>query len=241
MLLKHKRSILLLFLSCMLLAWTAVVKTNQVKVYEAANSKSRIVNTLKEGKQIKLLNRSKVNGFYPTKISGKKLYIKSSNVIIISKSDTAEEAPKNPKKLGLFDRITYDFKVGTRLQSGGSSIEAAFGLNFFFLSWLSIREEVFYNRFDAGGQTFGLDSSLNGSYTIGESGFSFTPTIGAGYRIETEREGAPFAEGGLRLRLGNSFSVSLSAKRIFYSIVNERAEDETIFSLGGSLAGGGQF
>ena len=157
----------------------------------------------------------------------------------LPKEHSAEAQTQEEPKTSILKGITYDFNVGSRFVGDSISIEAALGFNFYFLKWLSLREAVFYHQLGSQ-NSLGLDSSLEGSYTIGNDIFRFTPSLGAGYRIETIRMGTPFAEGGISLHLGRGISFSISAKRLFYSLIDKSQDDETIISIGGNLAGGGR-
>ncbi len=233
--------ILAILFSSIGFAKTAIVKKHGTALRTRPNHTAKIIKKLSEGTKLKIIDNN--NGFFQVKSnSRKKSYILIKHVIVIKEDDTNNESTQMPEteSPNFFDRITYDFNVGSRLQNESISIEAAFGLNFHFLSWLSIREAVFYHKLANSDNSLGLDSSLRGSYRVGGDHFSMTPTIGAGYRIETLREGVPFAEGGLRLNIGGGLSIGLSAKRLFYSVIDKNRADETVFSVGGNFAGVGR-
>ena len=114
---------------------------------------------------------------------------------------------RHPKTDGHLDhalhfppRLTFDLGASTGSYSNGASSlsysELNVGLNAFFAHWLDWRNALFARFVSGGTNVFGLDSSVRGILTLGDSELGATLFAGPGWRFANTGDHVPFLEGG---------------------------------------------
>lgn len=135
-----------------------------------------------------------------------------------------------------FDRVTYDIGLSAGSAGGRSYTEAALGLNAFFFKYFAWRNALWGRFADQTGNVYGIDTSLRGAYSMGNRAGGFTLFGGPGFRLPSKGDSAPFAEGGLVVRLAG-LSLGAGVKSILNSWVRTNGENDVQYFL--ILAGGG--
>lgn len=135
-----------------------------------------------------------------------------------------------------FNKITFDVGLSAGNTNGASYTEANLGINAYFLDYFAWRNSIF-SRFVTGqDNVYGLDTSLRGVFSAGNQNGGFTAFAGPGWRFVSKGDSAPFAEGGVVVKLGG-ISIGGGAKAVFNSAIRSGAADDTQYFL--ILAGGG--
>jgi hypothetical protein len=229
-------------LSAQAASQTLTVVADDAPLYASPSTSGAPTGKVKKGQLIQG-DGTQQDGFHKLVTrSGKPLWIRAIDVsspnVPNSASDIVAGSPtvSTRAQARSFRRITYDFGASTGISGGSSSYEVHFGLNYFFAEWLSWRNAPFFHVRTGYENYYGLDSSLRGAYSpdLGE-GFSPTLTLGAGYRLASAGQSAPFAESMLLLRTAG-LNIGAGVKIVLDSVVSTR-ENQVFLSF--QLAGGG--
>lgn len=139
---------------------------------------------------------------------------------------------------GGIDRITYDIGLSAGSVNNVSYTEANLGVNLYFLEYFAWRNAGFSRFITGQDNIYGLDTSLRGIFSAGNSAGGFTAFAGPGWRFVTRGDSPPFAEAGVVVKLAG-ISLGGGVKSFYNSAIRSGAEDDTqyfiILSGGGSL------
>lgn len=216
---------------CVTGAFAAEVEINSgtASLYDAPGGNK--IGSVGKGKRLKAEDGSE-NGY-------KKLKTKSGRALWVRESDIKSLNAKPEDDLVVddvqaeesdFARLTYDIGFSTGSSGDVNYSEANFGLNYFFMRWLSWRNAVFA-RFISPENIYGLDSSARLFYNIGFGERSGVTLFGGpGYRFVNKGDNVPFAEAGLVTHLG-SFNIGGGFKTFFNNVVRAGSSSDTQYFI----------
>lgn len=134
------------------------------------------------------------------------------------------------------NRITYDVGLSAGNANNVSYTEANLGINAYFMDYFSWRNSIFSRFITGQDNIYGLDTSLRGIFSAGNSAGGFTAFAGPGWRFVSRGDSAPFAEAGVVVKLAG-ISLGGGVKSVYNSAIRQGAENDTQYFL--ILAGGG--
>ena len=145
------------------------------------------------------------------------------------RAEADSDAPAEPD----FKRVTFDVGGSSNFSNGSSAYEAHLGVNVFLMRWLAWRNSPFYRSQSGVSAEYGLDSSIDGHYSVKVAeGVEPNVMLGGGYRfINAGSLAAPFVEGALGAHV-NGIGVSVGIKQIFHTVMDSTLTNETQYSVG---------
>jgi len=235
----QKRLVVCVFLIC---SWFGAqragadplkVIVDKAPVFAAPNAGTKAIFYIGRGKALESNGKSQ-RGFYQLKTkSGRKVFIQAADVEAAGgsvESDlVSEEAVPNRQS---FRRFRFDGGGSVGSSNRGSFYEINLGVSYYLLEWLVWRNAPFFRFQSSTPNSFGLDSSLRGQYSLPVAP-EFSPSfmMGAGFRFINTGSHAPFAEFGLGLRVSGA-QFQLGVKYIAGKLISDRVENEVIFNGG---------
>lgn len=217
--------------------------TETTSVYAKPSTSSPVLGKIKKDKKIRVRGTQN-NGFYMVPLkNGKSVYIPVASVEPytvknLSNDVDASNASQSTRKGRFYFDIGASAGQTTVNSVSTSYTQITLGVDYFFMDWLSWRNEVFGRFISGNDPLYGVDSSARAHYDIMLDQFKVGVYGGPGYRFVTRGTNAPFALAGVQVR---AFNVNLSAQvqKTFYSWANKDYEDATEMRFG--LFGSGSF
>lgn len=214
------------------------VEKDQATVYSEPSGKAPVLGHLPKGKRAHLADEE--GDFFRVRSrSGKDLWVHKSDLTVVTDAApydvTTDVQSEMPGREPNFKRIRLDMGAsGGRFQNE-SIVEGAFGVEYFMMERLSLRNALFLRRAQVSRDYMGLDISVRGNGNLPLGALGLRGIIGAGYRFTTTGEGAPFGEvGGFAALRG--FDIGVMMKYVVNSVSNR--EDGVIYSIVFSGAAG---
>jgi hypothetical protein len=213
------------------------VTTSGASVYAESNDSSQVLMNAKQGQRFRT-EGTRENGYVRlvTK-SGRPLWIRESDVQAAGYSAADDIAPaqmraqKGTAESPSFKRFSIDIGGSSNFSGTSGAYEANLGINFFILEWLVFRNAPFYRMQTGLSAQYGLDSSLQGRYSVQViEGVTPNVQLGAGYRLINSGTSAPFFEGGAGINV-KGLQVGATAKLLLNSAVANGASNEVLYSV----------
>lgn len=232
-----------------------VVTAPTASVYSEPTDDARAAGRVQKGRLLRSNGERRGSFIGLSTKSGQKLWIREADarpsqpVSDRSVEDDLERAPLRPIERGsrssgphIPPRATFDLGASTgSVSARGTSFsytEINLGLNLFFYDWLDWRNAVYGRLVSGYDNSYGLDTSLRGIASFGNSQLGATAFAGPGWRFPSDEGGTPFIEGGLVFRLPG-IALGGGARSFLRSWVNSGQPNEVqyfiILSGGGSL------
>ena len=232
-----------------------VVTAPTASVYSEPSDGAKAAGRVQKGRLLRSTGERRGSFIGLSTKSGQKLWIRDADarpsqpVSERSVEDDLERAPmraseRAPGSSGphIPPRATFDLGASTgSVSARGSSYsytEINLGLNLFFYDWLDWRNAVYGRLVSGYDNSYGLDTSLRGIASFGNSQLGATAFAGPGWRFPSDEGGTPFIEGGLVFRLPG-IALGGGARSFLRSWVNSGQANEVqyfiILSGGGSL------